>query len=256
MYFPAEQIRTDANKTTHKMVQFIKIKWIFTCHQVQMMEKVNVKFPSVNSLTNGRTMKGEVSVPVNEGSCQRNTHESRRYFMIAVEEEGVSFIFSPHSYSPDTHTHVLLQAGRQAAGDSQPPLGWEHLPPPPPPLPHPHWMVLFGFGSLSFTGQSSFHHPSTLSWKEALNILLQLLITCNELPCKCVCFFFFSHSLSLSLSISVVIGTVVTAVGSCSEMTVMPLLMLILFPSEHHRVIRQRFSPQGGDYICLCRQIL
>lgn len=72
----------------------------------------------------------------------------------------------------------------------------------------------------------------------------------------CVCFFFFSHSLSLSLSISVVIGTVVTAVGSCSEMTVMPLLMLILFPSEHHRVIRQRFSPQGGDYICLCRQIL
>lgn len=107
MYFPAEQIRTDANKTTHKTVQFIKIKWIFTCHQVQMMEKVNVKFPSVNSLTNGRTMKGEVSVPVNdEGSCQRNTHESRRYFMIAVEEEGVSFIFSPHSYSPDTHTHT------------------------------------------------------------------------------------------------------------------------------------------------------
>lgn len=201
MYFPAEQIRTDANKTTHKMVQFIKIKWIFTCHQVQMMEKVNVKFPSVNSLTNGRTMKGEVSVPVNEGSCQRNTHESRRYFMIAVEEEGVSFIFSPHSYSPDTHTHVLLQAGRQAAGDSQPPLGWEHLPPPPPPLPHPHWMVLFGFGSLSFTGQSSFHHPSTLSWKEALNISLQLLITCNELPCKCVCVSFFSPTVSLSLSL-------------------------------------------------------
>lgn len=74
----------------------------------------------------------------------------------------------------------------------------------------------------------------------------------------CVCFFFFflPQSLSLSLCISVVIGTVVTAVGSCSEMTVMPLLMLILFPSEHHRVIRQRFSPRGGDYICLCRQIL
>lgn len=86
------------------------------------------------------------------------------------------------------------------------PLRREH---PPSLLPHWHWMMLFGLGSISFTGQSSFQHPSTLSWKEALNISPQLLITCNELPWKCV--FFSRHTLC------VVIGSYSRRIVQCDD---------------------------------------
>ena len=100
-----------------------------------------------------------------------------------------------HSYSVLIHillTHVLLQAGNLQQLETLNPH-WDESVSSPPSLPRRRWMMLFGLSSNSFTGQSSFQHPSTLSWKEALNISLQLLITCNELLWKCV--FFSPHSL-------------------------------------------------------------
>lgn len=162
--------------------------------------------------------------------------------MIGVEEEGVSFIFSTHSYSPDT----CGTTGRkyQQLETLNPPWGWEHL------RPHQRWMMLFGLGSISFTGQSSFQHPSTLSWKEALNISLQLLITCNELPWKCVWFFYpptHTHSVVIS---SYSCGIVQCGDGNTAAANAHPLPVAASFSDT------AAVQPGGEDYICLCRQIL
>lgn len=105
---------------------------------------------------------------------------------------GRRLIHIRHSFTSSWHMCYY----RQEASSSWrllTPLGCEHLLPPSstitssPSLAETEWCYLASARSPS--GQSSFQHPSTLSWKEALNISLQLLITCSNSPWKCVCFF-------------------------------------------------------------------
>lgn len=75
------------------------------------------------------------------------------------------------------------------------------------------------FGLSSFMGQSSFQHPSTLSWKAALNVSLKLLTTCNELLWKCVRNppTHTHHHHHHTLSLSVVIGSYGCRVVQCDD---------------------------------------
>ena len=140
---------------------------------------------------------------------------------------------------------MLLQAGNLQQLETLNPR-WDESVSSPPSLPRQRWMMLFGLGSNSFTGQSSFQHPSTLSWKEALNISLQLLITCNELLWKCV--FFFHRTLS------VVIGSyscrVVQCDGGNAAVNAHPL------PARASLSHKAAVQPGGGIiFVCVDRYL-